>query len=65
MGCPSGLLGFSPASLAAVRDCGWGEKGDAAAPEGHPIPPSPADVEAEELGDLGDELADGVGAAAR
>ncbi len=30
-GCPSGLLGFSPWSWAAVRGWGWGEKRDAAA----------------------------------
>jgi len=38
-GCPSGLLGFSPAALRAVRESRWGEKRDAAAPEGHPRPP--------------------------
>src|SRR5680860_222267 len=39
-GCPSRLLGFSPRSLAAVRDRGWGEKQDAAAREGHTCPPT-------------------------
>ncbi|MEX0971753.1 MAG: hypothetical protein WDZ46_00660 [Solirubrobacterales bacterium] len=37
-GCPSGWLGFSPRSWAAVRGWGRGEKQDAAAPEGHPRP---------------------------
>ncbi len=37
-GWPSRLLGFSPRHLVAVRGRGWGEKEDAAAPEGHPRP---------------------------
>src|SRR5204863_4314023 len=36
--CPSVLLGFSPGESAAGRPRGWGEKQDAAAPEGHPHP---------------------------
>ncbi len=39
-GRPSGLLGFSPGSFAAVRGRHRGEKEDAAAPEGHPHPPT-------------------------
>jgi len=39
-GCPSRLLGFSPRSLRPSEEGGWGEKEDAAAPEGHPRPPS-------------------------
>jgi hypothetical protein len=35
-GGPSGLLGFSPGSLAAGGERESGEKQDAAAPEGHP-----------------------------
>jgi hypothetical protein len=34
------LLGFSPGGSAAVRDGDRGEKEDAAAPEGRPLPPS-------------------------
>jgi hypothetical protein len=41
-GRPSVLLGFSPDESAAVRERGWGEKEDAAAPEGRPHRPSPA-----------------------
>ncbi len=40
LGCPSVLLGFSPRESVAVRERDWGEKEDAAAPEGHPNPPS-------------------------
>jgi hypothetical protein len=40
-GCPSGWLGFSPRSWAAIRGRGRGEKEDAAAPEGHPRPAPP------------------------
>jgi hypothetical protein len=39
-GCPSRLLGFSPRSFAVVQGGDRGEKEDAAAPEGHPRPPS-------------------------
>jgi hypothetical protein len=39
-GCPSRLLGFSPRETAVVRESFQGEKQDAAAPEGHPRPPS-------------------------
>ncbi len=38
-GCPSGLLGFSPGG-GSLSPSGQGEKQDAAAPEGHPHPPS-------------------------
>jgi len=38
-GCPSRLLGFSPLRR-NLSPCGHGEKQDAAAPEGHPHPPS-------------------------
>jgi hypothetical protein len=41
-GRSSGLLGFSPAESEVVRERGWGEKEDAAAPEGPPHRPSPA-----------------------
>jgi hypothetical protein len=41
-GRPSVLLGFSPGEPGAVRGRGWGEKEDAAAPEGRPHGPSPA-----------------------
>jgi len=41
-GRPSVLLGFSPGESGAVRGRGWGEKEDAAAPEGRPHGPSPA-----------------------
>jgi hypothetical protein len=41
-GRPSGLLGFSPGESAATGGRGWGEKEDAAAPEGRPHRPSPA-----------------------
>jgi hypothetical protein len=41
-GRPSGLLGFSPSAPGVVRERGWGEKQDAAAPEGRPHRPSPA-----------------------
>jgi hypothetical protein len=41
-GRPSGLLGFSPGQSVVVGGCGWGEKQDAAAPEGRPHRPSPA-----------------------
>jgi uncharacterized protein with GYD domain len=34
------LAGFFASDFAAVRDCGWGEKEDAAAQEGHPDPSS-------------------------
>ena len=40
-GCPSRLLGFSPRTLEAVRGRSWGEKQDAAAREGHPVPSYP------------------------
>jgi hypothetical protein len=43
-GRPSVLLGFSPAEPDAVRWREWGEKEDAAAPEGRPHGPSPAAV---------------------
>ncbi len=43
-GRPSVLLGFSPGESGAVRWRGWGEKEDAAAPEGRPPGPSPAAV---------------------
>ncbi len=43
-GRPSVLLGFSPGESGAVRGRGWGEKEDAAAPEGRPPDPSPAAV---------------------
>jgi hypothetical protein len=39
-GCPAGLLGFSPGESSAGRGSRRGEKQDAAAPEGHPHPPS-------------------------
>jgi hypothetical protein len=39
-GGPSVLLGFSPGASAAVREGKGGEKEDAAAPEGPPLPPS-------------------------
>jgi hypothetical protein len=41
-GGPSVLLGFSPSESEADRERGWGEKQDAAAPEGPPWRPSPA-----------------------
>jgi hypothetical protein len=41
-GRPSGLLGFSPGEDEVVRGRGWGEKEDAAAPEGRPRRLSPA-----------------------
>jgi hypothetical protein len=41
-GGPSALLGFSPGESGAVRWRRWGEKEDAAAPEGPPHGPSPA-----------------------
>ncbi len=41
-GRPSGLLGFSPGQSGVVGERGWGEKQDAAAPEGRPHRPSPA-----------------------
>jgi hypothetical protein len=41
-GRPSGLLGFSPGQLGVLGGRGWGEKEDAAAPEGRPHRPSPA-----------------------
>jgi hypothetical protein len=41
-GRPSGLLGFSPGASGVARGRGWGEKEDAAAPEGRPHRPSPA-----------------------
>ncbi len=41
-GRPSVLLGFSPPGPGVVRGRGWGEKQDAAAPEGRPHRPSPA-----------------------
>ena len=40
LGGPSVLLGFSPGESAAVRGRSWGEKEDAAAPEGPLNPPS-------------------------
>jgi hypothetical protein len=43
-GRPSVLLGFSPGGSKAVREREWGEKEDAAAPEGRPHGPSPAAV---------------------
>ena len=43
-GRPSVLLGFSPGESGAVRERKWGEKEDAAAPEGRPHGPSPAAV---------------------
>ena len=43
-GRPSVLLGFSPGESGAVREREWGEKEDAAAPEGRPHGPSPAAV---------------------
>ncbi len=43
-GRPSVLLGFSPGEPEAVRGREWGEKEDAAAPEGRPHGPSPAAV---------------------
>jgi hypothetical protein len=39
-GGPSGLLGFSPWRMRPSEDVGWGEKEDAAAPEGPPRPPT-------------------------
>ena len=41
-GRPSVLLGFSPGQSGVVGERGWGEKQDAAAPEGRPHRPSPA-----------------------
>jgi hypothetical protein len=41
-GRPSVLLGFSPGESAATGERGWGEKEDAATPEGRPHRPSPA-----------------------
>jgi hypothetical protein len=41
-GRPSVLLGFSPGESGVVGGRGWGEKQDAAAPEGRPHRPSPA-----------------------
>jgi hypothetical protein len=41
-GRPSILLGFSPGESGATGERGWGEKQDAAAPEGRPHRPSPA-----------------------
>ena len=43
-GRPFVLLGFSPGESGAVRGREWGEKEDAAAPEGRPHGPSPAAV---------------------
>ncbi len=43
-GRPSVLLGFSPGESGVVREREWGEKEDAAAPEGRPHGPSPAAV---------------------
>ena len=34
------MLGFPPGEPEAVRVSRWGGKQDAAAPEGHPVPPS-------------------------
>jgi hypothetical protein len=41
-GRPSVLLGFSPGESEVIGERGWGEKEDAAAPEGRPHRPSPA-----------------------
>ena len=38
---PLPLAGFFASDTAAVRIGGWGEKRDAAAPEGHPAPAPP------------------------